>query len=275
MKVSMKFLVVGTALVSTIFSGCKKEEDPTPNPSNTDDLVMIASGYTDAGGIKVNLYSTDSLYSRYTNFFVEVRDSATDAVIDDAHIELMPMMDMGQMQHSAPFENPSSTNAVDGLFPCAVVFQMPGEMGWTLNIHVHEHVNGGEGEVTFPLMVKNPDPTRTRVVTPLNDPMSRLIISYVQPMDPKVGINDFEITLHSRETMMSWPGIENYTVEIEPEMPSMGHGSPNNVNPTDAGNGHYNGSVNFTMTGLWRINLNIMDGSTVVDSTAYFEVTLQ
>lgn len=275
MKVSMKFLVVGTALVSTIFSGCKKEDDPTPITSNTDGLVMIASGYTDAGGIKVNLYSTDSLYSRYTNFFVEVRDSATDAVIDDAHIELMPMMDMGQMQHSAPFENPSSTNAVDGLFPCAVVFQMPGEMGWTLNIHVHEHVNGGEGEVTFPLMVKNPDPTRTRVVTPVNDPMSRLIISYVQPMDPKVGINDFEITLHSRETMMSFPGIENYTVEIEPEMPSMGHGSPNNVNPTDSGNGHYNGSVNFTMTGLWRINLNIMDGSTVVDSTAYFEVTLQ
>lgn len=275
MKVSMKFLVVGTALVSTIFSGCKKEDDPTPITSNTDGLVMIASGYTDAGGIKVNLYSTDSLYSRYTNFFVEVRDSASNTVIDDAHIELMPMMDMGQMQHSAPFENPSSTNAVDGLFPCAVVFQMPGEMGWTLNIHVHEHVNGGEGEVTFPLMVKNPDPTRTRVVTPVNDPMSRLIISYVQPMDPKVGINDFEITLHSRETMMSFPGIENYTVEIEPEMPSMGHGSPNNVNPTDSGNGHYNGSVNFTMTGLWRINLNIMDGSTVVDSTAYFEVTLQ
>jgi len=275
MKVSMKFLIVGTALVSILFAGCKKEEDPTPSTSNTDGLVMIASGYTDEGGIKVNLYSTDSLYSRYTNFFVEVRDSASNTVIEDAHIELMPMMDMTTMMHSAPFENPSSTDAVNGLFPCAVVFQMPGDMGWSLNIHVHEHVNGGEGEVTFPLMVKNPDPTRTRVVTPLNDAMSRLVISYVQPLDPKVGINDFEITLHSRESMMSWPGIENYTVEIEPEMPSMGHGSPNNVNPTDAGNGHYNGQVNFTMTGLWRINLNIMDGSTVVDSTAYFEVTLQ
>lgn len=275
MKVSMKFLIVGTALVSTLFTACTKDGDPTPTPNNTDGLVMIASGYTDEGGIKVNLYSTDSLYSRYTNFFVEVRDSASNTVIEDAHVELMPMMDMTTMMHSAPFENPSSTDAVNGLFPCAVVFQMPGDMGWSLNIHVHDHVNGGEGEVTFPLMVKNPDPTRTMVVTPVNDPMSRLVISYVQPLDPKVGINDFEITLHSRESMMSWPGIENYTVEIEPEMPSMGHGSPNNVNPTDAGNGHYNGQVNFTMTGLWRINLNIMDGSTVVDSTSYFEVTLQ
>ncbi|MFT4680525.1 MAG: hypothetical protein ACI9FU_001647 [Granulosicoccus sp.] len=78
----------------------------------------------------------------------------------------------------------------------AVVFQMPGEMGWSLKVHVHEHLNDGEGEVTIPLMVMNPEPTKTRVVTPLNDPASRLVISYVQPLDPKVGINDFEITLH-------------------------------------------------------------------------------
>ena len=274
MKVSMKLLVVGVALVGALFSGCKKD-DPTPNTSNTDGLVMIGSGYTDAGGMKITVYSTDSLYSRYTQLFVEVRDSATEAVIEDAHVEIMPMMDMTTMMHSAPYENPSSTSASEGLFPCAVVFQMPGEMGWTLTVHVHDHVNGGEGEVTLPLVVKNPDPTRTRVVTPLNSSSSRLVISYVKPADPKVGINDFEITLHARETMMSWPGIENYTVEIEPEMPSMGHGSPNNVNPTHTSKGHYKGSVNFTMTGLWRVNLTIMDGTTVVDSTAYFEVTLQ
>jgi len=273
MKVSMKLLVVGVALVSAIFTGCKKDKDPEPN--NTDGLILIATGYTDAGGIKVNLYSTDSLYSRYTPFFIEVRDSATNTVIEDGHIEIMPMMDMTTMMHSAPFENPSSSDAVDGLFPCAVVFQMPGEMGWSLMVHVHEHVNGGEGEVTFPLVVKNPEPTRTKVVIPVNDPMSRLIISYVEPLDAKVGVNDFEVTLHSRETMMSFPGIENYTVEIAPEMPSMGHGSPNNLNPIHVGNGHYKGQVNFTMTGVWRINLNIMDGSTVVDSTSYFEVTLQ
>jgi hypothetical protein len=273
MKVSMKLLMVGVALMSAIFSGCNEDDDILPDPSNTDGLVMIETGYTDAGSMKVTLYSVDSLYSRYTNLFVEVRDSATDAIIEDGHVEIMPMMQMPTMMHSAPFENPSSSDAINGLFPCAVVFQMPGEMGWSLMVHVH--VNGGEGEVTFPLVVKNPEPTRTKVVIPVNDPMSRLIISYVEPLDPKVGVNDFEITLHSRETMMSFPGIENYTVEIVPEMPSMGHGSPNNVDPTHSTDGHYKGQVNFTMTGLWRINLNIMDGSTVLDSTSYFEVTLQ
>ena len=274
MQVSMKLLFVGVALMSAIFSGCKKDSDPIPSTSNIDGLVMIATGYSDAGGMKISVYSTDSLYSRYTNLFVEVRDSATDAVIENAEITIIPMMEMPTMQHSAPFENPSSTSAVEGLFPCAVVFQMPGEMGWSLAIHVLEYVNGGEGEVTFSLMVKNPEPARTRVVTPLNSTVP-LIISYVQPTNPEVGINNFEVTLHSKETPLSWPSIENYTVEIYPMMPSMGHGSPNNVNPTHSANGHYKGQVNFTMTGLWRINLNIMDGSTVVDSTAYFEITLQ
>jgi hypothetical protein len=274
MKVSMKLLVVGVALMSAIFTGCKKDKDPEPNTSNTDGLTLIASGYTDAGSILVKVWAKDSLYSQYTPLFIEVKDSATNTVIEDGHIEIMPMMDMTTMVHSAPFENPSSTDAVNGLFPCAVVFQMAGEMGWTLNVHVHEHVNGGEGEVTFPLVVMTPTPTRTRVVTPANGG-NKLVISYVQPTSPKVGINDFEITLHSKESMDSWPGIENYTVEIEPEMPSMGHGSPNNVNPTHTGNGHYKGQVNFTMTGLWNVNLRIMDGTTVVDSTAYFEVTLQ
>ena len=137
MKVSMKLLVVGVALVRAIFTGCNQDDDIIVDPTNTDGLTLIASGYTDAGNMIVKVWSTDSLYSRYTNLFIEVRDSATDAVIEDAHVEIMPMMDMTTMMHSAPYENPSSTNAVNGLFPCAVVFQMPGEMGWTLDVHVH------------------------------------------------------------------------------------------------------------------------------------------
>ncbi|MFM1875245.1 MAG: hypothetical protein RL266_982 [Bacteroidota bacterium] len=271
MKFSFKSLLLGTALLSTIFTGCKKDD---PTPDNPTDLLLIASGYTETGSMKVKLYAADSLYSAFTELFIEVSDSASNEVIENAQVSIMPMMDMGMMEHSAPYENPNSSAAVDGMFPCNVVFQMPGDMGWRLEVTV-DNLTGGSGTAVLPLIVKNPAVTRTRVITPSNDPNKRLVISYLKPTDPKVGINDFEITLHSRESMMSWPSVENYTVQIEPEMPSMGHGSPNNVDPTHSGNGHYEGQVNFTMTGLWRINLTIMDGSTVVDSTAYFEVTLQ
>lgn len=54
----------------------------------------------------------------------------------------------------------------------------------------------------------------------------------------------------------------------------MGHGSPNNVNPTNSGKGHYKGKVNFTMAGDWRINLDIYKNGAVVDTSLYFDVTL-
>jgi hypothetical protein len=53
-------------------------------------------------------------------------------------------------------------------------------------------------------------------------------------------------------------------------MPSMGHGSPNNINPLHIKNGHYKGKVNFTMTGDWRINLVLnKDGKT---SSTFFDL---
>ena len=89
-----------------------------------------------------------------------------------------------------------------------------------------------------------------------------------------VGINNFEIVLHYKNSAMEYLSAEEYTVAIEPTMPSMGHGSPNNVNPVHVGKGHYKGEVNFTMTGLWRIKLRIYKNGTLVSDDQFFEVTL-
>jgi len=71
---------------------------------------------------------------------------------------------------------------------------------------------------------------------------------------------------------MSFPCCNDLTVEITPEMPSMGHGSPNNVNPVSIGNGHYLGTVNFTMTGAWRINMIFKKNGRMLGSRNYFDV---
>ena len=56
----------------------------------------------------------------------------------------------------------------------------------------------------------------------------------------------------------------------------MNHGSPNNVNPTHIGNGHYKGVANFTMTGWWRVNMVIKDGEgNVLNNDSYFDITFQ
>ncbi len=274
MNFSFKPLMMGLLVLLTTFTACEEDEHPHDDTlPNTENLTLIASGYTNEGSMQVKLWAEGALEAKYTNFFVEVRDSATSELIDDAHVELMPMMDMGMMQHAAPYENPASADAVEGLFPCAVVFQMPEEMGWELTIHVHNHHSGGEGDVTFPLSVATPNVARTSVVT-ANNGTDMYVISYVQPSAPQVGMNTMEMTVHKRESMMSFPGVTDLSVVMEPSMPSMGHGSPNNVNPTHTANGHYVGQVNFTMTGEWLIDLTLLNGADTVVSLVSFDVTL-
>jgi len=97
-------------------------------------------------------------------------------------------------------------------------------------------------------------------------------ISLVMPVAWKVGNNVFEITVNMMQDMMNFPVCSDLTVEITPEMPSMGHGSPNNVNPVYVSNGHYVGSVNFTMTGDWRIHMVLKKGSRIISNKAFFDI---
>ena len=52
----------------------------------------------------------------------------------------------------------------------------------------------------------------------------------------------------------------------------MGHGSPNNVNPVLTENGHYMGTVNFTMTGAWRINMVFKQDGRIIGKNAWFDI---
>ena len=66
---------------------------------------------------------------------------------------------------------------------------------------------------------------------------------------------------------------ETFTVDIDPRMPDMGnHTSPNNTSLTKQADGSYAGTINLTMTGLWRIHLTVKDGEEL--STLYWDVTI-
>jgi len=269
-KSLMRFSSVMLCIAVTMFA-CKKADTPEQDP--TKGLTKLAEGFAAGASAKVEVYTKEtSLTSGYTKFYLALYDSLTGKRIDDAHIYLTPVMDMGTMKHSAPFENPASEDAVNHLFPCSVVFVMSSMGGsWTVSIKVHNHTTGKEGSLTIPVTVNEPAKPRMKSFTALHDG-SKYFISLIEPSSPKVGINDMEIAIYKKVSMMSWPADSSLSVVLTPEMPTMGHGSPNNVNPVHTGNGHYKGKVNFTMTGLWRLNLDFMSGAAVADSTQSFDI---
>jgi hypothetical protein len=257
-------------LFSSLFFACTKDK---VEPDPTVGLTKISEGYALGAAAKVEVYTnTGTVNTGYTKLWFALYDSVTGKRIDEAHIHLSPMMNMGTMQHAAPFENPEDENAVNHLFPASVTFIMPSTAGsWTIGVSVHNHEVDKYGALTIPVTVADPVKTKVKSFTSAADG-STYFVGLVQPATPKVGINDLEFVVYKKASMMSFPADSSMTINFVPDMPSMGHSSPNNVNPVHLANGHYKGKVNFTMTGLWRLTLECKSGSTVANNSQYFEV---
>lgn len=159
-------------------------------------------------------------------------------------------------------------DAATNLYSGAVVFTMPsGDMGtWKLSVDV-------DGEsVDFDVNVAATPANVKLVGTYVGTDDKRYTISLITPAKPKIGLNDLEILINQRESAESFPPADDLTVEFEPEMPSMNHGSPNNVNPVSIGNGRYKGKVNFTMTGDWRLHFTLKSKDKIVLEDAYLDI---
>jgi len=236
----------------------------------TEGMVKIHEASASSSNTKVELWANEDLFVGYNQLFVRLIGSDNQA-ITEATVTFHPMMTMTSgMSHSAPVDNPASSSALNTIFSGAVNFIMPsGDMGsWKLMVHT-EH-DGLKEEAEFNIVVSNPNPSRMFSFKSMEG--TSYFVSYLFPEDYKVGSNEIEIMINKRENMESFPPVTDFEIIMEPEMPSMGHGSPNNVNPVHEANGHYRGKVNFTMTGDWRINLVLNRGE--LSKEMYFDITL-
>ena len=113
-------------------------------------------------------------------------------------------------------------------------------------------------------------------------------LSLVNPTDWTTGTNAIRTYVSKKSTEATVPyalASGPFTIDIDPRMPDMGnHTSPDNVALTHQTDGSYQGAINLTMTGRWRIHLTIRDregnvvagGDDLADgySSLYWEVTI-
>lgn len=272
-KSFLAMLLPACICIALIFSSCTKDEIAQPETDPTIGMTKQAEAYAAGAAVKVVIYTkANALFTGYNKFYIALYDSVSGKRVEDAQIKLMPMMDMGTMQHSAPFENPASEKAINHLYPCSIVFIMSSMGGsWTVKVNVHNPLSNKEGFVTIPFTVAEPAKSKMKSFTAAHNG-EKYFVALIEPSLPKVGINDIELGIYKKVSMMSFPADSSLSVVLTPEMPTMGHGSPNNVNPVHLGNGHYKGKVNFTMTGLWQLNMDYQSGTAVADTTQFFEV---
>lgn len=258
----MKTLRIGAAVLFAAalqftFSSCEKEEntDNTPPSDALENFEKLGTS-TNSNDVEVSLYAQEAPFVGYNHLAVRLTDKTSGNNITSAGITYRPMMDMGMMKHTTPVQNPTYSSEIQA-YSGWVTFIMPSTTSATWSFEVIVDYMGSIDTLSFAHEVVAPAEARLYSFISMADSSSAYFVALRQPMEPDLGMNDFELMIYQRETMMSFPPASNLKVEIEPEMPSMGHGSPNNVNPVHVEGGHYRGKVNFTMSGHWKVNMTI------------------
>jgi len=259
------------------------------NDDNNEATINELEGLTKFKEI-VNTTHTIELYSHtgatvqgYNEIKLRIKNNANNQYVKNAEVSWMPIMHMAMMNHSCPNSEVEKITADGTLYGGYIMFQMPQNATeyWDLKI---DYTIDGVG-YTMTSVIDVPASSKRTVNTFMGSDGVRYLVAYVDPHHPKVAVNDLVVGVWKMQDMMTFPVVDGYTLKIDPRMPSMGnHSSPNNVNATQTTAGDlYNGKLSLTMTGYWKINLQLAkaDGTivkgeeisgTVTDSSIYFEI---
>lgn len=261
----------------SVFVSCSKKDDVVVS-NELDGLTLVTTLTNDTH--KIGLYTASGKFQTgYNEVYVQIKN-AQGTVESNASVKWTPLMHMMGMEHSCPASTVSyKTN---GIYKGYIVFQMAGSEEEYWDLTVNYTIGNTAYTVTDTIAVSA---AAKRVVeTFLGSDNNRYVLALVNPAKPAVAVNDISAVLYKMESMTSFVVADDYTIKIDPRMTGMGnHTSPNNVNLTQGTDGLYYGKLSLTMTGYWKINLQlqnasqtILKGEAVTDtnegSSIYFEL---
>ena len=283
MKFSLKIFVAFVAL-SIFLISCRTSDDSVTPPSvnELEGLVKVKEFSNDTHTIE--LYTvTGTTQLGYNDLKFRIKNKSSNQYEKNASVNWSPVMHMTSMSHSGPKSSITKVTPDGTLYTGYLVFQMPQNATEYWDLKFDYSINGTAYTATT--VVDVPDSAKRRVNSFLGSDNTKYIVAYIEPRTPKVAVNDMTLGVWKMQDMMTFPVVDGYTVKIDPRMPGMGnHGSPNNVNATQTSAGKlYNGKLSLTMTGYWKINLQlanaagtVLKGEEVTDqnpaSSLFFEI---
>lgn len=265
---------------------CKKEDKQTATPviaqNETEGLILAKeiAGQT----YTVQVFTKSGVFIEgYNQFYLRVKNNVTNEFEKTVSFEVKPIMHMMGMSHGCPVSPFTKTTSKNSLYDGFAVFQMAGNADEYWELAIGFTIGGNTYTATSNVDV--PAASKRRVTTFTGTDNAKYILALVEPSAPKVGVNNMQATLFKMESMMDFTQVNNFKVKIDPRMPSMGnHSSPNNIDLTQLGVGQfYAGKLSLTMTGYWKINLQLLNAqdevlkgeaisSTVTTSSIFFEL---
>jgi hypothetical protein len=259
---------------------CSNDDETTVN--ELDGITKIKEITNDTHTIE--LYSQmGSLEQGYNEISLRIKDNTTDKYIKNAEVSWAPLMHMTSMSHSCPYSAVEKVTENGTLYSGYIMFQMAQNETEYWDLKIDYTID----EVTYTIteVIDVPASAKRKVNTFMGSDGTKYLVALIEPNTPKVAINNMQVGVWKMQNMMTFPVVDGYTVKIDPRMPSMGnHTSPNNVHATQATTGGlYDGKLSLTMTGYWKINLQLANAEgtvlkgeeiteTVTASSIFFEI---
>ncbi len=258
-------LMAASALL--LFTACKKdkEEIAPPSTGSPSDPRLVATltapGFqaeviNDAGGLRVG----------YNKLRVNITDG-NGAPVAPSAVEWLPMMtmDMGgtMHQHSCPYSALGPAATGEG-YEGYIVFNMASDgSGNTWALHLAINVDGTEHELSGGMAVANTETAYRKVfASGMGSDGEMYLLALIGPTAPVIGVNEITAGLYRKDADGSFPVVDGYTIKVDPRMPGMGnHGAPGNADMVQQADGLYRGAVGFSMSGYWKVNLVLRNGS--------------
>lgn len=261
---------VGTLTAFTvfifIFSSCDLTDSSEPEPEL--DLVSVGSVKTD--GYTVSVEAETGLITGANELFWKVERNGD--LITPESVTITPLMDMGDMVHSTPYRQPAIADEDDRYFSNMAIFIMAsGQMGsWSIGFDItlpNQDVLTGE----IPVEVDS----SWRLTSVQDEDDNIYFITWLEPKEPVTGNNTLGFIIHTRESMMNFPPVEDAELEIYPYM-EMGGGSGHSTDfttPEAKDAGYYEGSINYSMSGTWTTSVTLTaDGNTLPEVVFEYSV---
>ncbi|AZI33710.1 hypothetical protein [Kaistella carnis] len=266
MKFSFKTIFALLAMAFLVISCRTSDDDPinAVNPNTEIEGLLKIKEVTNDTHV-IELYSKSGTTTLgYNDIKLRIKNKSTNQYEKNATITWKPMMHMTSMMHSCPNSTVQKVSSDGSLYSGYIVFQMPENATeyWDLKIDY----TIGSTTYTATTVINVPVETKKTVNSFMGSDGVKYVMAYIDPKSPKVATNDMTLGVWKMQDMNNFPVIDGYTVKVDPRMPGMGnHSSPNNVHATQTAAGKlYNGKLSLTMTGCWKINLQLVKGDGTV-----------
>lgn len=268
----MKYLKISmlVALIAIFMISCSNDDNITPNNINEIENLQLIKSFSKDGYTLELFNKTGMLQVGYNKLTLRLKD-ADGKYVQNATIDWMPMMtmNMGGMthQHSSPYSEISKVSGKQTLYQGYIVFIMASdEPNNYWDLHINLSVDGQNISIEDKVNVISTESQYNKVYTSgMGTDDENYMLALVEPENPIIGTNDIVVALFKKGDNHDFPIVNNYKIKVDPRMPGMGnHSAPGNVDMTQGNDGFYHGKVGFSMSGYWKINLILEDGSGTV-----------